>query len=160
VTDVSIGRGYEGNKWPGAAGGAHQCVSMEVVVRSQKLPASTEVPGGVVTTVVRWRSVIWPLLDLGRYAGGVSRDIVIRDSTGARELYREGPYNQITVNRPLNRILAEIEAEGLESFLRKRQIEQGQIGPISERSDRVSLTKATVGYERAAWSSFFHRFRR
>lgn len=37
----------------------------------------------------------------------MERDIVIRDETRQRELYREGPYNGITVTQPLERLLTE-----------------------------------------------------
>ncbi len=60
-------------------------------------------------------------------ANHVKRDIVIQREDRSRELYREGPYDVRTVVRPLNSILREIEASGLESFLERRRGESSEV---------------------------------
>ncbi len=81
------------------------------------------------------------------------RDVVVRDASDNRELYREGPYNAITVQRPLEGILQELEQSGLDQFLRKRNLEQSRIGPISEPTGSLSsieLSRQSIGY---SWRS-------
>ncbi len=75
----------------------------------------------------------------------LKRDIVIEDPSRSRELYREGPYDGITVSPPLERILAEIKSDGLDQFLFKHQVEQGRIGPISQPSGHVGLWSWAAG---------------
>jgi hypothetical protein len=99
-----------------------------------------EVPGGVVVIdmyrgmaplrfwIRSLTSVLWRVQYAAKF---LERDIVILDSSRRRELYREGPYNNITVNRPLERLLAEIENVGLDQFLRIRQIQSSRVGPLS-----------------------------
>ena len=60
----------------------------------------------------------------------MERDIVIRDETRQRVLYREGPYDATTVGQPLDRLLTEIRSCGLDEFLRARQITAAQVGPL------------------------------
>lgn len=79
----------------------------------------------------------------------MQRDIVVRDASDGRELYREGPYNAVTVRRPLEGILEELGNSGLDQFLRKRNLEQSRIGPISEATGSPSsseLSKQSIGY--------------
>jgi hypothetical protein len=68
----------------------------------------------------------------------MERDIVIHDETRERELYREGPYNGITVNQPLDRLLREVRSSGLDVFLRTRQVASSQVGPLDVPS-RVGI---------------------
>jgi hypothetical protein len=82
------------------------------------------VPGGIVTIephrgnnpqVSRAKE----LLEVANPYGAidVKRDIVVWDSAHERELYRDGPYDAITVNRPLDRVVAEVNQDGVEAFL-------------------------------------------
>jgi hypothetical protein len=91
---------------------------------------------------------------------GFDQDIVIRSSDGLRELYREGPYRQGAANLAMNRIVVEIGSTGLEPFLRERQIERSQIGPIAVSSDRMSLFQLNVGFLRAVTNRILRRSRR
>jgi hypothetical protein len=79
------------------------------------------VSGGVVT-IDPYRGkpslVVWAKLLLSGVwrsyfaAERMERDIVIHDETRQRELYRQGPYNGITVTQPLERLLSEIRSSG------------------------------------------------
>ena len=75
----------------------------------------------------------------------MKRDIVIWDSAYARELYRDGPYDAITVNRPLDRVLAEVNQDGVEAFL-------SRLGGGAVPPGTISVTRVTPNqvYERAA----------
>lgn len=68
----------------------------------------------------------------------LKRDIVIRDETRQWVLYREGPYDGITVAQPLERLLSEVRSKGLDTFLRTRQVAASQVGPLDVPS-RVGL---------------------
>lgn len=70
-------------------------------------------------------------------AAGVARDIVILDPTGERELYRDGPYNGITVNRVLESLVAELERMGVDEFVRAHQVQDRQLGPVSQASGHL-----------------------
>jgi hypothetical protein len=105
------------------------------------------VPGGVVTidpyrgrpSVVVWAKLLLSVFWRSYFAAErMERDIVVHDETRKRELYREGPYNEITVTQPLERLLSEIRSSGLEAFLRTRQVAASQIGPLDVPS-RVGL---------------------
>jgi hypothetical protein len=88
-------------------------------------------------------------------AASVHRDIVIWDPLHERELYRDGPYDAITVNRPLDRIVAEVNREGIEAFLTR--IAGGVMPPGT-----VSITRTTPSqiYERAALTGFEYYWER
>jgi hypothetical protein len=73
----------------------------------------------------------------------MERDIVVRDTTG-RELYREGPYDGTSVERSMERIVAQIEKLGLEGFMRDRHRESGQLGAFVV--DRATSGQQTVWY--------------
>ena len=105
------------------------------------------VPGGVVTidpyrgrpSFLVWSKLLLSAVWLSYFAAErMERDIVIHDETHQRELYREGPYNSITVAQPLDRLLAEIRSDGLTAFLKDRQIASSRVGPIDVPS-RVGL---------------------
>jgi hypothetical protein len=118
-----------------------------------------EVPGGFVTTKLRGGV---PLLDSvirssWASARGAEQDIVIQDESRERELYREGPFNNISVEFPLKRILAEIESKGLDEFLRRRQIENSQIGPVSAPSGNMGYWRWAVTYYRLAVEKLIRR---
>lgn len=72
----------------------------------------------------------------------VKRDIVVWDEAND-ELYRDGPYDAITVKRPLARIAAELNRVGVDEFVASRGGGKSRI---------VSVTRTTPNqmYERAA----------
>lgn len=88
-------------------------------------------------------------------ATDLQRDIVIEDPTRNSALFREGPYDAITVVRPLERILNEIGEVGLEQFLSRRRDPTSQPGPIViTRETDVQI------YERAMATEMSYRWRR
>jgi hypothetical protein len=108
------------------------------------------VPGGIVTIephlskdgqVPRAKVLVQATTAIG--AASVKRDIVLWDESQEQQLYRDGPYDSITVNRPLERIVAELNRDGVQEFVRSR-------GGGDCRT--VSVTRETPGqvYERAA----------
>jgi hypothetical protein len=118
------------------------------------------VPGGVITIDLnRERNRVWTWIRIVlQSAGGeltLQRDIVIQDASQSRELYREGPYDGITVKNPLDRIVAEIRADGIDQFLFKRQAEESRIGPLSMPSGKVGFWSAAVVSVRIYWQRVF-----
>jgi hypothetical protein len=115
--------------------------------------SGVSIPGGIVT-IDLYRGVnpvLWWIWTVVRFPltgpNGVSlikRDLVISDDSGERELYREGPYDNITVVHPLERILAEIRADGLDQFLFKRRVEGSRIGPLSSPAPHTRWNVALV----------------
>jgi len=113
----------------------------------------TEVPGAIVTVDINrgrsygstWiKALSLTFLRGGNSNRGVDRDIVVFDSDDGRELYREGPYNGISVNVPFDRIVNEIGMIGLNEFIRRREFQHGMIGPLSEPSGSVGLGKSVT----------------
>lgn len=114
-----------------------------------------QVPGGIVTVDLRrgHGSVFIALkmaalgyLTRGASASGVYRDIVIIDSSGKRELYREGPYDAISVKNPLDRILREIREVGLDEFLHSRHVAKAGVGRLDVPSGQTGLARSEVQY--------------
>jgi hypothetical protein len=110
------------------------------------------VPGGIVTIEPHQGknpqiSRAAELLQVANPFGAidVKRDIVIWDSTHERELYRDGPYDAITVDRPLDRVVAEVNQDGVEVFL-------SRLGGGAVPPGTISVTRVTPNqvYERAA----------
>jgi hypothetical protein len=110
------------------------------------------VPGGIVTIephrgknpqVSRATELLQVANPFG--ANDVKRDIVIWDSGHERELYRDGPYDAITVTRPLDRVVAEVNQDGVEAFL-------SRLGGGAVPPGTISVTRVTPNqvYERAA----------
>jgi hypothetical protein len=109
------------------------------------------VPGGVVCEDInRGRSPAFGWLraiaeaPLTLTTVWLQRDIVVRESDTMRELYREGPYDGITVNRPLKRIVAEINRVGLDEFVRTRRLEDQRLGPVRRSSGRMRPTRQAL----------------
>jgi hypothetical protein len=79
------------------------------------------------------------------------RDIVVWDTSKERQLYRDGPYDAITVNNPLRRTVDELKRVGVPEFIARRG--GGQHGAT------VSVTQTTLGQtERQAaitWSRYY-----
>jgi hypothetical protein len=108
------------------------------------------VPGGVVTIephhaegerVPKGRILL--LAAVPRGALDVKRDIVIWDEAHERQLYRDGPYDAITVKRPLERIVAELNRDGAGKFITSHGGGESRI---------ISVTRTTPNqmYEKAA----------
>ena len=115
-----------------------------------KSKGGIEVPGGIVTIephlskngeVPRAKVLVQATTAMG--AASVKRDIVVWDEAHEQQLYRDGPYDSITVNRPLERIVAELNRDGVQGFVRSR-------GGGDSRT--ISVTWETPGqiYEQAA----------
>jgi len=85
----------------------------------------------------------------------LKRDIVIEDPAREHELFREGPYDGITVDRPLEKIQAKIGEVGLDEFLSRRRNPTSQSGPIVvTRETDVQI------YERAMATEVSYRWGR
>jgi len=108
------------------------------------------VPGGIVTIephltsdgdVPRAKVLLQSVTAIG--AANVKRDIVVWDEPHEHQLYRDGPYDSITVNRPLERVIAELNRVGVQEFVSSRG---------GGESRTVSVTRVTPGqiYEKAA----------
>jgi hypothetical protein len=69
----------------------------------------------------------------------------------------KGLFNNIRVEFPLKRILAEIDSEGLDEFLRRRQIDNAQIGPVSAPSGNLGYWRWVVTYYRLAVEKLIRR---
>jgi len=118
------------------------------------------VPGGVITIDLnRQRKRIWTWMRIVLQSAGselrLQRDIVIQDASRSRELYRDGPYNGITVKSALDRIVAEIKADGIDEFLFKRQAVESRIGPLSTPSGKVGFLSASLVGVRPYWQRVF-----
>ena len=60
-------------------------------------------------------------------------------------MYREGPFTSGGAERRLQVIVREITADGMTTFLRRRQIEESTIGPVAAASGQQPwMQKATV----------------
>ena len=118
--------------------------------RFLKSKGGVAVPGGVVTIephltsdgdVPREKVLLQSVTAIG--AANVKRDIVVWDESRERQLYRDGPYDSITVNRPLERLIAELNRVGVQEFVSSR-------GGGGSRT--ISVTQVTPGqiFEQAA----------
>jgi hypothetical protein len=74
----------------------------------------------------------------------MTQDVVVRDSDDSRELYREGPLSRSSAISAMNRYAEEIRRIGLDEFLRKRQIELAQLGPIVVPSGHVGVVLSSL----------------
>ena len=133
-------------------------VSMKTTAGRQRKPphldSVVEVPGGAVGTdpfrrwgpVVRWTTVVILAPILGpNWRPFNKRDVVVTDLNGMHEMYREGPLTSGGAQRRQQAIVREITADGMASFLRRRQIEESTIGPVTAASGQPSwMQEATV----------------
>jgi len=95
---------------------------------------SAIVHGALVALQVPFRGSSWlPLRP---------RDIVISDDESDRELYREGPFDSFSVNRPLKELLEVINSRGLESFLKSQHLASKEIGPLQIASGQSTVNGA------------------
>jgi hypothetical protein len=117
-------------------------------------PSEIEIPGGVVSIdpskgtfgIDLWFNLLLSAVWRSYFAAEhMDRDIVVRDETRQRELYREGPYDAITVVQPLERLLAEIRSNGLGAFLRNHQVAASRVGPL-EVPGRVGIWEQVSPY--------------
>jgi hypothetical protein len=118
--------------------------------RFLKSKGGVDVPGGIVTIephltsgggVPRAKVLLQSTTAIG--AVSVKRDIVVWDESREHQLYRDGPYDSITVNRPLERVIAELNRVGVQEFMSSRG---------GGESRTISVTQVTPGqiYEQAA----------
>ncbi len=132
-----------------------------------KSKGGVAVPGGIVTVephrsndggVPRAKVLLQSTTAIG--AVSVKRDIVVWDESREHQLYRDGPYDSITVNRPLERVIAELNRVGAQEFVSSRG---------GGESRTISVTQVTPGqtYEQAAltgveyyWDRFTGIFKR
>jgi hypothetical protein len=92
-----------------------------------------EVPGGVVGTdpYRRWGPILrWTLIMLELPIKGNAnwhpldkRDVVVTDLAHTQEFYREGPFSASAADSRKSAIVATIQTDGLDQFLRRMQIE-------------------------------------
>lgn len=115
---------------------------------------SIEVPGGIVLIDINrgrrpastWLKALGLTFLRGGYSSrGVDQDVVVMDSGRTNELYREGPYDGVTVGSALAGIVRDIQRCGLDEFVRSRRIETGQLGPVRVPSGRPTY----AGYLKA-----------
>lgn len=127
-----------------------------------------QVEGGVVVVDINrgsssfatWCKAIGLMFLRGGYTNrGVKRDIVIQNASRTQELYREGPYDGITVNFRLRRLVGEIEKMGLDGFLRVQHIENDQLGPINAPPEYLGVDKIVASYYWQAFKGVFRRKR-
>lgn len=146
--------------------GARTTIRCEGVTALSGNVESIQVPGGVVTIdlgrghgsgFAALKMAAVALARGGYSARGVSRDIVIRDASGEQEPYREGPYDGITVNRALDRLVVEIERDGLTKFLRSRQVAHSQFGAVVAPSGRLNQASLDWEYLGALLTAFKSR---
>jgi hypothetical protein len=98
------------------------------------------------------------LLTLGYSAfSEPAEDVVIHSADGARELYREGPYRRPSAQAVMKRVVEAVHDEGLESFLRARQMEQSRLGPVQVSNGRMGFREAYMIYARAFYGRWFRR---
>lgn len=118
--------------------------------RSVHLDNVVEVPGGVVGTdpfrrwgpAVRWTSVVILVPIFGaNWRPFNKRDVVVTDFGRTHEMYREGPFTSSGAQRRQQTIVREITSDGLAAFLRRCQIEESTIGPVTASSGRPSWTQ-------------------
>jgi len=126
------------------------------------------IPGGlVIVDPYRNQSParFWGRALLGGIGGpygvlGIRRDIVILDPTKRHELYRSGPYDAISVNTGLRRILAEIKDLGLDEFLRTRHSDSTPLAGTTGFRGPGGLRQAAVLSVELYWYAIRHPFSR
>jgi hypothetical protein len=127
-----------------------------------------DVPGGVVTVdAYRGHPVRFWLqrmglgfLTLGYNAFSLlDEDVVIRSEDESRELYREGPYRGGGAQTARNRLVREIDSEGLEAFLRRRHVEEGRLGPLNASTGQMGFWEMNLTGLRALTGARFRKKR-
>jgi hypothetical protein len=135
-------------------------------VRKADLSQAVPVPGGWLSVGRRqhdnalfyWLKTVF--LASAYSVAGASRDIILLDANGERELYREGPYNGITVNRAIRRLATELEQIGVNEFVRAKQLEDRQVGPVMRPSGDLHLSEYMLPYVYRLWHLPFRRRRK
>lgn len=129
-----------------------------------------EVPGGVVTidpyrkNVNRawfWLRAISSIFWRGYFAASrLERDIVILDPSRSRELYRDGPYNSITITAPLDRLVRDIQKNGLENVIHTWQVNSSRLGPVEIEQVPVGSVRSFEPYVSRVLSALGRRTKR
>lgn len=111
------------------------------------------VPGAVITIDPyhgRNRVFAWLWIAVRLPVHGVnwkpleSRDVVIFDDRGKAALFREGPYSSRVATSRMAEVVAQVKAVGIKEFLRKEQVAEGKIGPISVNVPTTSPAKFVI----------------
>lgn len=71
-------------------------------------------------------------------------DVVVTDPTRTEEFYREGPLSSVAAGKRQAQIVKAIQSDGLDPFLRRVQIEESRIGPVSVDTPSTSPFKYVV----------------
>jgi hypothetical protein len=125
---------------------------------------AVRVPGGSISyerhspLAIHLLKLLGAIVMHSSYAAmAISQDIVVRDDSG-RELFREGPYDRITLPRATDRLLDEIQRDSLSAFIRDKQRSAGQLGAVDSPSGNMTMwgfTTASLrsirGYLRRFW---------
>jgi hypothetical protein len=134
--------------------------------RSHSTKGAVQVPGGIVTIdSYRKRSrlgfwikyIVRIFFEGGFSASGMLRDIVIKSPAGDRELYREGPYDGLSIEGALGKLVNEVRKVGVEQFLRSRQVADQRIGPISVHSGEPTFVQSVAPVAEVAWNRLVGR---
>lgn len=124
------------------------------------------VPGGVVVIdpyrnvnrVWFWIRAVSSIFWRSYFAAArLERDIVILDSSRTRELYRDGPYNSITITAPLDRLLRDIEEHGLDRVVHTAQVNNSRLGPVQIEEVPVASVRSFEPYVSRVRSIFGRR---
>jgi hypothetical protein len=109
------------------------------------------VPGGVVTIEPHLTKhdrvpVAKILLESVSPNGALSvqRDIVVWDEAHEHQLYRDGPYDSITVDRPLERIVAELNRVGVDTFVSRRGGGKSRIVSVERVTPDQTMKAAAI----------------
>lgn len=111
-------------------------------MRQSRRKEGTYVPGGFIfvdnyrgkNPLLFWMRVF---LTVGNPIGilNLKRDVVIESPSTGAEIYREGPFDELTVNRAIKRIAIEINAVGLDEFLSRRRDDVSPSGALSVKTE-------------------------
>jgi hypothetical protein len=90
----------------------------------------------------------------------VERDIVVWDEAHEHQLYRDGPYNSITVGRPLERIVAELNRDGVDEFVSSRGGGKGRVLSVTRVTPGQIREQAAVTGMEYYWEKVARAFKR
>lgn len=125
------------------------------------------VPGGVVTIEPHLTNHDHvPVAKMALQAtmpGGVlsvKRDIVVWEEAHEHLLYRDGPYDSMTIQRPLERIVTELNRVGVDEFVSSRGGGESRIVSVKRVTPGQVMQQAAltgIGYYWEKFTQFFKR---